>query len=274
MSRRWIAVSVLSLATTGCAWHKPPTPSTYLSKAEVRTKLAHDSDRLAGIDSPRHVRNTYFGADVTGLGPLTATRQVMSAWFYHLYQRINGVTPLKYAMEMEEAKSPDRQREGILKLANYRFARTNPIYAKRFDQIANDRNSDPTVRAAAIRAMNHSRDRQHTEVFVLAMDDTDTAVRLEAAKALSNLPNDKAVPKLIAHLQRDEDKDVRIACADALREYKTAEVARVLVGALSERDFSIAYRARESLLLMTGRNFHFDEVAWLDYFAKTEKPFI
>lgn len=271
MSPRWIAILLISLS--GCIWQRKPVQTTFLSPHEIRSKLAHDRNRVLGYDSPRHVANTFVGVDVTGLGPVAAVRHVIASSVYHVYLRINGDTPLKYAREME-SKNADREREGILKLANYRFARTNPIYAKRWDLIATDRSAEPIVRAAAIRAMNHSRDQAHKQTFVDAMDDADDAVRLEAAKALANVPAEKAIPKLIAHLQKDDDKDVRIACADALREYKTPQVARALVAALSDRDFGVAFRARESLLLMTGRNFRFDEAKWLDYFAKTEKPFI
>jgi hypothetical protein len=254
-------------------WQRKAVQTSYLAPHEIRSKLAHDRNRILGYDSPRHLANTFFGVDATGLGAVAAVRHVIVSSIYHVYQRINGDTPLKFAREME-SKNADREREGILKLANYRFARTNPIYAKRWDLIANDRAADATVQAAAIRAMNHSRDGAHKQSFVDAMDDADEAVRLEAAKALANVPDEKAVPKLIAHLQKDDDKDVRIACADALREYKTAEVARALVSVLPDRDFGVAFRARESLLLMTGRNFRFDEAKWLDYFARTEKPFI
>ena len=276
MPRRWIAASVLGLAITGggCMSHRQPVATTVIPPAKMREKLAQEHERLAGPDSPRHLSHTYAGVDVTGEGYFTAFMHVVTGAPSRLYHNFKGDTPIKYAGAMEDTKNPDRRREGMLKLANYRFARVNPIYSKRFDQIASEPAADPTVRAAAIRAMNYSRDRLHTQTFVDALDDADWAVRLEAAKALANLPNEKAIPHLIEHLEKDDNKDVRIAAADALREYKTPEVARALVGVLPERDFSVAFRARESLILMTGRNFRFDEAAWLDYFAKAQKPFI
>lgn len=273
--RRLILLSTLALTAGGCAWNRrPTTATTVIPPAEMQKKLVHNHERLAGPDSPRHLSHTYFGVDTTGEAPLTATWHVIWGGTKHLFTTLNGETPIKYAAAMEDVKSPDTRRQGILQLANYRFARTNPIYAKRWDQIASEPAADPTVRAAAMRAMNHARDKGHTQTFVDALGDTDAAVRLEAAKALANLPNDAAVPKLIDHLQKDDNQDVRIACADALRLYKTAEVARALVGVLPERQFGVAFRARESLILMTGHNFRWDEGAWLDYFAKAQKPFI
>jgi hypothetical protein len=273
--RGLIVLSTLALTAGGCAWNRrPSTATTVIPPTQMQKKLVHNRERLAGPDSPRHLAHTYFGVDTTGEGPLGAFMHVVAALPHHLYRTVEGDTPIKYAAAMENAKSPDARRTGILQLANYRFARTNPIYAKRWDQIATDPAADPTVRAAAIRAMNHARDKRYTQTFVDALNDTDPAVRLEAAKALTNLPNDAAVPKLIDHLQQDDNEDVRIACADALRLYKTPEVARALVSVLPERQFGVAYRARESLILMTGHNFRFDEAAWLEYFAKAQKPFI
>lgn len=273
--RRLILLSTLALTAGGCAWNRhPTTATTVIPPAEMQKKLANNRERLAGPDSARHLSHTYFGVDTTGEGPLTATWHVIWGGTKHFIDTLNGQTPIKDAAAMEDAKSPDNRRQGILKLANYRFARTNPIYAKRWDQIASEPAADPTVRAAAIRAMNHARNKQHGQTFVDALGDADAAVRLEAAKALANLPNDAAAPKLIERLQKDDNQDVRIACADALRLYKTPEVARALVGVLPERQFGVAYRARESLMLMTGHNFRWDEAAWLDYFAKAQKPFI
>ena len=39
-----------------------------------------------------------------------------------------------------------------------------------------------------------------------------------------------------------ESKDVRIAAADALRQYRTLDVARVLVTYLNETDFGVAWQ--------------------------------
>ena len=72
----------------------------------------------------------------------------------------------------------------------------------------------------------------------------------------------------------DEAKDVRIAAADALRLHKTLDVARALMSVLNDREFGAAWQARQSLILMTGRDFRYDESAWLDYLSKAKNPFI
>jgi HEAT repeat protein len=205
--------------------------------------------------------------------PLIAVGRVLWAIPKHLINFASGDTPSKLVAMMEDSKSSDQRRKGILELASeYRFARHEP-YTKRYSQIAG-RDEQSSVRAAALRALNHSRSKLGDAAFVASLDDADALVRLEAAKGLANVPVEAAIPKLIEHVQKDESKDVRIACADALRNFKTLDVARALAGVLGDRDFGVSWQARKSLNLMTGRDFRYDEGAWLDYVSKATKPFV
>jgi HEAT repeat protein len=72
------------------------------------------------------------------------------------------------------------------------------------------------------------------------------------------------------HLQQDASRDVRIAAADALRCYRTDEVAHALIDVLDDADFAVAWQARQSLRLMTAYDFHYDERAWLVYLSENE----
>jgi HEAT repeat protein len=260
------------LAAVGCSSTKPPEGPTVVRPGKLRTLLRDDRERLAGIDSARHRRNTYFGVDVTGENFLTATGHIIWSAPARLFRFASGETPLKSAAAMEDDKSADRRREGILALVQNRFAR-RPPYTKRYEQIG-ARDSEYTVRAAAIRALNYSRNTDAVDLYVNGLDDEEAAVRIESAKALSNIPTTKGMAKLIAHLQKDDSKDMRIACADALRNYKQLDVARALTAVMNERDFSVAWQARQSLVLMTGRDFRYDEAAWLGYLSSEQKPFI
>ena len=99
-------------------------------------------------------------------------------------------------------------------------------------------------------------------------------MRLEAAKALANLPDPAAADPLVKLVSNaDEDRDVRVAAAQALNHYKKLEVARALTSRLNERDFSVAWQARRSLRRLTGKDFRYNEAAWLEYIAGPEKPF-
>jgi hypothetical protein len=271
MRRLFVILSIAVLAI-GCSSTKPPEGPTVVQAARMRKLLREDQERLAGIDSARHRRNTYFGVDITGENFLSATGHIIWSAPARLIRFASGETPLKAAAAMEDDKSPDHRREGIMELVQNRFARRAP-YTRRYEQIGT-RDPEYTVRAAAIRALNYSRNPDAVDLYVAGLDDDEAPVRIESAKALSNIPTPKGMAKLIAHLQKDDSKDMRIACADALRNYKQLDVARALTAVMNERDFSVAWQARQSLILMTGRDFRYDEAAWLGYLSTDQKPFI
>jgi hypothetical protein len=199
----------------------------------------------------------------------------------------SGHTPAKAVAHMEDKENADWRRLGIIDLVtSWDYAR-KPPYTTRYQQIAK-KDPDYTVRAMAIRALNISRDASATPIFIAALDDDNELVRLEAAKALANVPDPAAVPALLRHLQgqretlaaavgrpsvSEEAKDVRIAAADALRHYRTLDVARTLVTYLNENDFGIAWQSRESLRALTGRDLKYDQAAWLNYLSGSERPF-
>jgi hypothetical protein len=180
--------------------------------------------------------------------------------------------PSEAAREMENQNSADDRRQGINELVTHDFARRG-YYVERYRQISLQ-DPDPIVRAVAVRALNRSRDAASVGVWQQALADPSPLVRLEAAKALVHIPNPDAAP-VLGHLlgDKNEDRDVRIAAADALRNYRTLPTARVLSVALGERDFGIAWQSRRSLRVLTGRDYGYDQAAWLDYFTGPEKPF-
>ena len=181
---------------------------------------------------------------------------------------------------MDDANSADARREGIADLAtNYPAGRRPPVTRHYRELALHD--PDYTVRAMAIRALNISRDATATPIFIAALDDEAEPIRLEGAKALVNVPDPAAVPGLLrrVHGTREtvvdghpallpEDRDVRIAAADALRRYPTLDVERSLVGYLNETDFAVAWQARQSLIALTGLDLQYDEAAWLGYLVK------
>ena len=177
---------------------------------------------------------------------------------------LRGKTPLAAVKMMEDTSSPDNRRQGIYQLAQYEFGQSE-TYCKRYRQIAQ---SDPDfiVRAAAVRALNWSRDKNAVPVFIAALADKSEQVRWQAAKGLANVPDSTALDALAKALgNANETIDVRIAVADALRHYRDFTAARALVATLDGKDFSIAWQARRSLREITGNDFRYDERAWLEY---------
>jgi hypothetical protein len=189
----------------------------------------------------------------------------------HAIDLMTGKTPIRDVRMMEDRESADQRRMGIYRLAARDFGQREP-YTKRYQQIAQS-DPDHTVRAAAVRALNASRDRSAVPVFIAALADKNEMVRLQAAKALSNVPDPSAADPLSRTLGNQvETKDVRIAAAEALRHYKSMGVGRVLAGALTSRDFGIAWQARWSLRILTSHDYRYDERAWLEFLTGPQKP--
>lgn len=184
---------------------------------------------------------------------------------------VTGNTASGNALKMEDPYFPDERRDGINRLANRTFGRGDP-YTTRYQQIAQT-DDNFMVRATAIRALNRSRDASATPIFVAGLDAKESMIRLESAKALANVPDEAAVPKLLRIVaDQNEERDIRIAAADALKHYRKIEVARALVNVLSGRDFAVAWQARQSLRYITGRDLRYDEAAWLALLSGADSP--
>lgn len=227
------------------------------------------SGTVARSDRPAATRPTNPAREVTsgvgaGLSNLwdTISQQI---------DNLTGNTPSKYA-RLTLSESADERRMGIDGLVEKPFGRGEP-YTDRYTDMARG-DADPLVRAVALRALNRSRDKRAVNLFTQSLQDPNVQIRLEACKGLLRNRDPDAAPALLAVLNNpNEDKDVRIAAADALRRYKTLEVARALVSNLSNRDFGIAWQSRRSLTFLTGRDLRYDEAAWLAYLTGPEKPF-
>jgi HEAT repeats len=236
-----VACAFATLSTTGCTSADPP-PTPLTASFDM-----HPVPKTWGSGS-------IFDAPKNALNMMT------------------GKTPLADVRKMEDKENPDARRQGIYALASKNWGQVEP-YTKRYRQIAQT-DTDAGVRAAAIRALNASRDRAAVPVFIAALSDANPSVRLQAAKALSNVPDASAVEALSRTLgNQTEQRDVRIAAAEALRHYRTIGVVRVLAGTLGGKDFGVAWQSRWSLRILTGRDFQYNERAWLEYLTSPGKPF-
>lgn len=180
--------------------------------------------------------------------------------------------PRRSAIKTTDQYFPDERREGINELVNRGYGRQSP-YTDQYANIAQN-DKDYLVRATALRALNRSRDAKAIPIFINALNDESDLVRLEGSKALANMPDDKAIPGLVKLVTNpNENRDVRIAAAEALRYYRNAEAARALISQLGGREFGIAWQAHRSLVRLTGKDLRYDEGAWLTYLANPDKPF-
>lgn len=201
----------------------------------------------------------------------TGAGQELAEFTQRVGDLISGNTAVNDAVRMEDRDFPDERRVGINRLVARSYGRNEP-YTERYAQIAGN-DPDALVRATAIRALNRARDASATDVYIAGLSDQDAMVRLEAAKALINLPDSAAISPLIARMRdQRETIDVRIAAAEALRHYPNLEVARNLAAMVQERQFSIAWQARRSLMALTGSDYRYNEPEWLRHLTR-EQPF-
>lgn len=275
--RRFLSLllSFILILQWGCSGtHQSAQPSTQLDR--TRAQQAEQSRNFAADENEddEGFAGMVLGALAT---PFVALGNAMS--------QSRGDNPATAARKMDDLNSPDLRRIGTAEMVTkWDFAK-HPPYTTRYKQIAQN-DPDYTTRAMAIRALNIARDASATPIFIAALNDDHEIIRLEAAKALANIPDPKAVPALLQLLdgQReslvdgrlemvDESKDVRIAAADALKHYHTQDVARTLVHALNEREFGVAWQSRHSLIVLTGHDLKYDEAAWLAFLAGPNKPF-
>jgi hypothetical protein len=253
-------IVLISLACTGC-WKPKPRKPDYLLTEEM--KKQQRKERHEDFES------TMIAAGVAGGAVAVGT--IFSDPFRSLASKIRGDTPKRAALKMLNTQSADDRREGINYLSDRDWGRQEP-YTERYRQMAK---SDPdfSVRATAIRALNRSRDREAMPIFIAGLTDASEMVRLESAKALANMPDANAADALVRLVNNpDENRDVRLAATEALKFYKTIEVARTLIHQLNERDFGIAWQARRSLQRITGADHRYDEAAWLAYITGPDKP--
>lgn len=184
---------------------------------------------------------------------------------------LSGDTELEAVKKMENADSADQRRQGVIDLYERSYGRPES-YRERWKDIASA-DENPLVRAMAIRTLNRCKDASATPLFVKALSDRSEFVRLEAVKALAIMPDLAAAPLLTRMLNSPtENKDVRIAAADALKHYRTLDVGRALASKLADREFGVAWQSRRSLGRLTGQDYRYDESAWLKHLT-SDKPF-
>ena len=221
-----------------------------------RDAIVENQQRLAGEDV-RIVPLYKTPLHAIGLG----LDYVFCEPWVHFWEYITHDTAEYAAKKMADASSPDNQRQGMLRLTDFEIAR-HGTYPEQYAILARG-GGDYTVRAAGLRALNRCRAKGYTSLFEQSLSDDRDLIRLEAADALGNIPDPEAVGSLVAHLGNVEPSaDVRIACAEALRNYHAHEAMQALIDQLNDPDFAVAWQSRQSLELLTGQDFRYDAKAW------------
>ena len=184
-------------------------------------------------------------------------------------------TPSEAARDAFNPYDADQRRKAINLLSNAPFGGEEPyLKAYRLMLTPGMADEDPTVRAAALRALGRHGLPEDVKLIIPYLSPQQPKfVRLEAATALQRLHAGQAIDPLIASLRDDEAAEVRIAAADALAQYPDPRVFQALVGALHDTDYAVVTQAVHSLELLTGRKFGEDGAQWLAWADQTDQLF-
>lgn len=170
-------------------------------------------------------------------------------------------SPTEAATMMLDPYNPDHRREGTVLIANSYFG-GEPQYVQFYIQSVQQEN-DPTVLAVAISALARHGTEQHAALIAQHLTHPNTQVRWEAAKGLQRLHDPQVVPGLLNVLRdQDEDPHVRVAAARALGQYPQDRVFQALVAALDSRHLAINLAAEHSLETLTGLSLGLDSRQW------------
>lgn len=176
-------------------------------------------------------------------------------------------TPSEAARDAVDPTDADKRREGITLLSNAPFGGVETYVKFYRDAVVNE--SDPIVKAAAIQALGKHGEPSDAVRIAPSLSDPNQQVRWAAAKALQRLHNPAVVPDLLRVLANEnENQDVRIAAATALGQYPEDRVFQGLVGALNARELAINAAAEQSLHTLTGMSFGMSAPDWLTWYNR------
>jgi HEAT repeat protein len=194
--------------------------------------------------------------------------------FNELIPRMMGAvnsnsSPTQAAANLFNVTSPDERRDAIAYLQTKKYGHEAP-YMKAYTLLATD--PHPQVRAQAMRALGTSGDPSVAPTLVTGLGDAEAEVRRDAAAALLTTYGPEAEAPLRVHLREDEDDQVKINCARALRHFRSQPVIRALIDALDDRNAAVAYWSRESLIGLTGERMPVDTKTWLTWYQQRFGP--
>ncbi len=173
-------------------------------------------------------------------------------------------SPSEMARLAIDPYDPDKRQRGIRYLANQPFGGER-VYLEMYRIAAED--GDAAVRAAAMQGLGMHGDPEDVPRVASHLQDESALVRRAAARALQRLHNPAAITPLVTRLDQDveEDIDTRASAASALGQYAERRVVQALIGALGDRRLVVNRAALESLRTLTGQDFGYEIKDWVTW---------
>jgi hypothetical protein len=189
-----------------------------------------------------------------------------------VFDTFAGPTPSEAAAWAIDPYDPNNRYRGTLLLAGAPFA-GEPVYMALFRDNAKD--TDPGVRAAAVRAIAIHGQPEDAGILVERLKDSDISVRVEAARGLQRLHYPASVDALLETLdaEKEPEYEVRLESALALGQYAENKVVEQLITALGDPNLAVNRNTLFSLRCLTGQDFQYDQKAWLLWYKGTTQVF-
>ncbi|MGI9495106.1 MAG: HEAT repeat domain-containing protein [Mariniblastus sp.] len=102
-----------------------------------------------------------------------------------------------------------------------------------------------------------------------ATEDSNSEIRIAAIGSLEQLPADNSLPRLQEILMDDTNTDVRLAAARAIGEFSGEQAITAVAVALDDQDPALQRRVMQSLEKISGEPLGIDLVAWEKYVKAT-----
>ena len=132
--------------------------------------------------------------------------------------------------------------------------------------------TDFNVRMAVIKIMSRMNTPSANAVLYAAMKDPESEIRVACCEAWSKHPSAATTQMLAETLSGDTDSDVRMAAAKALSTAGDKEAVAALGRALEDSDPALQYCAVASLKQVTGKNLGNDVNAWRQLARQPDPP--
>ena len=135
------------------------------------------------------------------------------------------------------------------------------------------RDEDSEIRRNAANALGEIGDPRAVGSLIAVLRDEDRWVRRNAARALGEIGDPGAVESLIVTLG-DEDRWVRWGAVRALGEIRDPRAVEPLLASLKDEDMHIQWAAVVVLEQMTGKPFGEDPIKWQEWWEENKEDFL
>jgi HEAT repeat protein len=130
---------------------------------------------------------------------------------------------------------------------------------------------EATIRAEIVRAASAVDHATSAELARSAIQDPEADVRIAVCEYWSRHPGDESIRQLSGILSSDTNTDVRLAAARALGRTESSAAIQPLATLLDDRDPAITYVAMQSMRRVSGQNLGNDVRVWKE-FAQGKQP--